>query len=79
MYAALTYIPGGGLLTGFAMRSDPFGRTIRQGSDTHRKNKTKSHRGTGAWGAHRDTEGGWGGFTHTTGSQGFPSLSYSYI
>ena len=24
-------------------------------------------------GAHRDTEGGWAGFTHTTGSQGFPS------
>ena len=23
MYVALTYIPGGGLLTGFAMRSDP--------------------------------------------------------
>jgi len=34
MYVALTYIPGGGLLTGFAMRSDPkdFGRTIRKGS-----------------------------------------------
>ena len=25
MYVALTYIPGGGLLTGFAMRSDPKG------------------------------------------------------
>ena len=25
------------------------------------------------WGAHRDTEGGWAGFTHTTGSQGFLS------
>ena len=24
-------------------------------------------------GAHRDTEGGWAGFTHTTGSQGFLS------
>ena len=23
MYVALTYIPGGGLLTGFAMRSEP--------------------------------------------------------
>jgi len=23
VYVALTYIPGGGLLTGFAMRSDP--------------------------------------------------------
>ena len=25
VYVALTYIPGGGLLTGFAMRSDPKG------------------------------------------------------
>jgi len=25
------------------------------------------------WGAHRDTEGGWAGFTHTTVSQGFLS------
>ena len=25
LYVALTYIPGGGLLTGFAMRSDPKG------------------------------------------------------
>ena len=37
-----------------------FGRTIR---DT----------GEREWGAHRDTEGGWAGFTHTTVSQGFLS------
>ena len=33
----------------------------------------QGHRGTGARGAHRGTEGGWAGFTHTTGPQGFPS------
>ena len=31
MYVALTYIPGGGLLTGFAMRSDP--RGFSKGAD----------------------------------------------
>ena len=38
------------------------GRTIRDGDTGERER-----------GAHRDTEGGWAGFTHTTGSQGFPS------
>ena len=36
------------------------GRTIRDTGERER-------------GAHRDTEGGWAGFTHTTGSQGFLS------
>ena len=36
------------------------GRTIRETGERER-------------GAHRDTEGGWAGFTHTTGSQGFLS------
>ena len=51
---------GGG--QGPYLHEQDFGRTI-------------SIRDTGEreWGAHRDTEGGWAAFTHTTGSQGFPS------
>jgi len=33
----------------------------------------RAQNGTREWGAHRDTEGGWAGFIHTTGSQGFIS------
>ena len=35
MYVALTYIPGGGLLTGFAMRSDPKGFSVFATSHRH--------------------------------------------
>ena len=42
------------------LREQDLGRTIRDTGERER-------------GAHRDTEGGWAGFTHTTGSQGFPS------
>ena len=49
---------GGG--QGPHLREQGLGRTIRETGERER-------------GAHRDTEGGWAGFTHTTGSQGFLS------
>ena len=41
----------------------------------HEQDRLRTIRDTGERerGAHRDTEGGWAGFTHTTGSQGFLS------
>ena len=46
-----------------------------QGPHLHEQDLGRTIRDTGERerGAHRDTEGGWAGFTHTTGSQGFPS------
>ena len=47
-----------------------------QGPYLHEQDLGRTIRDTGEWGAHRDTEGGWAAFTHTTGSQaaqGFPS------
>ena len=46
-----------------------------QGPHLHEQDFGRTIRDTGEreWGAHRDTEGGWAGFTHTTGSQGFLS------
>ena len=46
-----------------------------QGPHLHEQDLVRTIRDTGERerGAHRDTEGGWAGFTHTTGSQGFPS------
>jgi len=49
---------GGG--QGPHLREQDLVRTIRDTGERER-------------GAHRDTEGGWAGFTHTTGSQGFLS------
>ena len=47
----------------------------RTGPHLHEQDLGRTIRDTGEreWGAHRDTEGGWAGFTHTTGSQGFLS------
>ena len=44
-----------------------------QGPHLHEQDLVRTTRDTGERerGAHRDTEGGWAGFTHTTGSQGF--------
>ena len=46
-----------------------------QGPHLHEQDLGRTIRDTGEreWGAHRNTEGGWAGFTHTTGSQGFLS------
>ena len=46
-----------------------------QGPHLHEQDLGRTIRDTGERerGAHRDTEGGWAGFTHTTGSQGFLS------
>ena len=46
-----------------------------QGPHLHEQDLVRTIRDTGERerGAHRDTEGGWAGFTHTTGSQGFLS------
>ena len=52
-------------------------RSRREGQGPHLREQdlVRTIRDTGERerGAHRDTEGGWAGFTHTTGSQGFPS------
>ena len=50
-----------------------------QGPHLHEQDLGRTIRDTGEreWGAHRDTEGGWAGFTHTTGSQGFLSRIYT--
>ena len=47
----------------------------RTGPHLHEQDLGRTIRDTGEreWGAHRNTEGGWAGFTHTTGSQGFLS------
>ena len=46
-----------------------------QGPHLHEQDLVRTIRDTGERerGAHRDTGGGWAGFTHTTGSQGFLS------
>ena len=46
-----------------------------QGPHLHEQDLVRTIRDTGERerGAHRDTEGGWAGFTLTTGSQGFLS------
>ena len=46
-----------------------------QGPHPHEQDLVRTIRDTGERerGAHRDTEGGWAGFTHTTGSRGFLS------
>ena len=46
-----------------------------QGPHLHEQDLGRTIRDTGEreWGAHRDTEEDWAGFTHTTGSQGFLS------
>ena len=62
-------IPPLGCLFSFSF----YGR--RTGPHLHEQDLGRTIRDTGEreWGAHRDTEGGWAGFTHTTGSQGFLS------
>ena len=51
------------------------GEAEGQGPNLHEQDLVRTIRDTGERerGAHRDTEGGWAGFTLTTGSQGFLS------
>ena len=62
-------------LLGIKEESKKFGMGGGQGPHLHEQDLGRTIRDTGERerGAHRDTEGGWAGFTHTTGSQGFLS------
>ena len=76
MYAALTYIPGGGLLTGFAMRSDPFGRDDQAGTHTGKAKQNRTgERGRGERIATR-RGAGEGSPTRLGPRDSPPSLSY---